>query len=211
MTALGDRVHRVDLRGATRPRHPPRSLDEARTTALAALTPVADLFGLSADDLTRLSARPVRANVPPVAWELFGRIERTPRIGTDAVRLGGDKVVVDLDRRGAVLTLKVDWNLLPPVTLCDSRLDRVAVEAAVLGRRMTWTSSYGPRDEGAVQAGDIGRIERTAGVVRGSAYDADVTVGVVYAAHVRRNRLPWTLLVDPSSGDLIESIQEFLD
>jgi hypothetical protein len=207
MSALGDRVGNVNVIDAHAPPTPPRTTADIKALATAALTSYADAFGLTRDEPARLHPRVKRVHdIPGVAWEVSAKLERTPT-GPMPVRTGSGEIVVDIDRSGAIAYISVDDELLPPITVCDDTMTSRRLEAAVVGRPLQYTTDTGRSDEGTVAVDDITMSARRVMRIRGQAADGDLVVGAVYEVQINHEYLPWTMLVDPAAGVVIETTE----
>jgi hypothetical protein len=127
------------------------------------------------------------------------------------VRTGSGEILVELDRDGGIVLIHVDDELLPPITVCDDTLTPERLAAAVVGRPLHWSTDTGTSNEGNVEAGDISETARRIMRVRGAAAEADLVVGAVYKVQITHDYLPWTMLVDPAAGVVIETSELFDD
>lgn len=212
MSDLGDRVHRADI---VTPRLPPaRAVLNAKTMreiARATLIEHAAIFGLTDDEArhAKLEAERVR-DFPGVAWEVSTEIKRDGT-GPMPVRTGQGLVIVEIDKRGAVVGIDVDPDLLPPVTVCTDTLAKDRVAQVVVGRPLEWEGDDGPTHAGTVGPDEIQETTFRVRVVRGAGDEGDVTIGGVMEVKVEHDFLPWLLLVDPSAGIVIESAPDYSD
>ena len=210
MSALGDRVSNIDIGDGKAPPKPPRTAADVKALAVSVLTTHADVLGLMADEPGQLQGSVKRVtDTPAIAWEYSARLERDPT-GTMPVRTGSGDIYVDFDRRGAVVIITVDDELLPPVTVCADTLPPHQIATAVIGRSLQWTTDTARTNEGRVTPRDISQTARRIMRVRGSAADGDLVVGAVYQVRIDHNYLAWTMLVDPAAGIVIET-QALLD
>jgi hypothetical protein len=207
MSALGDRVGNVNVIDGHVPAKPPRTQAEIKAVAIAALKAYADSFGLTPEEPERLRPRVKRVlDIPGVAWEVTAKLERTPT-GPMPVRTGSGEIVVDIDKTGAIGYISIDDELLPPITVCDDTMTAQRLETAVVGRPLHYTTDSGRSDEGTVSAEDITMTSRRVMKVRGQAADGDLVVGAVYQVQITHEYLPWTILVDPAAGVVIETTE----
>lgn len=210
MSALGDHVASVDVGDGKAPSRRPRTADDVKALAVAVLTTHAEVLGLAPDEPTRLQGSVKRVtDAPPIVWEYSAHLDRDPS-GAMPVRTGSGDIYVDFDRRGAVVLVTVDDELLPPITVCSDTLRPEQIAAAVIGRSLTWTTDTERTNEGRVTPRDIAQTTRKIMRVRGSAADGDLVVGAVYQVRIDHSYLSWTMLVDPAAGIVIET-QELLD
>jgi hypothetical protein len=207
MSALGDHVSDVDIGQGHAAAKPPRSTAEVKALATAALTTYADVFGLAADEPARLHPRVKRVtDIPGTAWELTATLERNPT-GPMPVRTGSGDIVVEIARDGSIVMISVDDELLPPLTVCDDTMTPQRLETVVVGRELHWTGESGRTSEGTITAEDISETARRIMRVRGSALDDNLVVGAVYQVQINHDYLPWTLIVDPAAGVVIETTE----
>jgi hypothetical protein len=211
MSALGDRVGNIDVGEGHAPSKPPRNAADIKALGQALLTTYADVLGLTPDEPGRLHPKVKRlTDSPAIAWEYSARLERSPT-GAMPVRTGSGDIFIDFDRRGAVVVVTVDDELLPPITVCPDTLRPEQIEKAVVGRALHWTSDAGRTSEGNVAARDISQTARRIMRIRGEAADGDLVVGAVYQVQIDHEYLPWTMLVDPAAGIVIETRELFDD
>lgn len=205
MSALGDHVSSIDVGDGKAPPKRPRTADDVKALAVSVLATHADVLGLLPDEPRRLHGNVQRvSNAPPIVWEYSARLERDPS-GAMPVRTGSGDIYIDFDRRGAVVLLTVDDELLPPITACSDTLQPDQIVAAVVGRTLQWRTDTERTNEGRVTPRDISQTTRRIMRVRGSAADGDLVVGAVYQVQIDHNYLSWTMLVDPAAGIVIET------
>lgn len=210
MSALGDRVGNIDI-GEGRPAPTaPKTAADIKALGRDVLSTYADVLGLTPDEVAHLKPTVKRVtDTPAIAWEYNARLERHPT-GPMPVRSGSGEIFIDFDRRGAVVVVTIDDELLPPITVCADTLRPEQIEKAVVGRALHWTNDTGRTNEGNVAPGDIVKTTRRVMHVRGSAAEGDLVVGAVYAVQINHDYLPWTILVDPAAGIAIET-RELVD
>lgn len=210
MSALGDRVSNIDVGEGNAPPKPPRTAADVEALAVTVLTTHADVLGLLPDEPSRLEGSVTRVtDTPPIVWEYSVHLDRDPS-GALPVRTGTGDIYVDFDRRGAVVILTVDDELLPPITVCNDTLQPHQIATAVIGRSLQWTTDTERTNEGRVTPRDIAQTTRRIMRVRGSAADGDLVVGAVYQVRIDHDYLSWMMLVDPAAGIVIET-QELVD
>jgi hypothetical protein len=216
LTKLAARVARVDWTHA-RPAPAAPNAEQARTIALDLWKTDGDLFGLEHFDLDRLETLVTHVdNVPGIAWEIHGMLERPTRLDTQPASTGHGQVLVDLDRLGRLVTAKVDDTLLPPLTVCTQTLERAQVEHAIAGASLEWNSSEGHQVEGKADVANIRSIERTLMERLGRDFDPDgpdeyFVVYLVVVALGKDRHETWSFQVDPVTAKIIGSSPNFMD